>query len=107
MRKLYTKSTIQGRHPSTGHDVGHRKQLLRGAHSTSILRKLYEMYKGACNALLHDLGGTRLPPHEGGGGGGGDVGLLEVGGLLEHLGGETEDAHLVPLCDNGSLECAE
>ena len=62
------------------------------------------MYKGACNALLHDLGGNRLPPHEGGGGGGGDVGLLEVGGLLEHLGGETEDAHLVPLCDNGSPE---
>ena len=53
---------------------------------------------------LHDFGGEGLLPHVGcggGGGGGGQVALLMVGRLLEHLGGEAEDAHLVPLSDGG------
>ncbi len=51
---------------------------------------------------LHHFGGEGLLPHVGGGGvgGGGEVALLLVGRLLEHLGGEAEDPHLVPLCDS-------
>ncbi len=50
---------------------------------------------------LHHFGGEGLLPHVGGGGvgGGGEVALLLIGRLLEHLGGEAEDPHLVPLCD--------
>ncbi len=51
---------------------------------------------------LHYFGREGLLPHVGGGGvgGGGEVALLLIGGLLEHLGGEAEDPHLVPLRDS-------